>query len=286
MDRLDSFSFWGFDMRRLLLSSLLCAAVACPSYAFAQEAPTRSVDDYLCTFAGKCGDEAAEPTKEAPETKGFSLARPGAAAEPTKEAPKTKGFSLARPGAPTTKEAPKTKGFSLSRPGAAQAATAPARAAPAATTRSAATTPAPRKATASKPMRQASASTAKVRTASASSSSMQADKRADLRLSFELGSATLTPQAMEEAKVFAQSLMAPEMASMRFVIEGHTDAQGSRQSNMDLSQRRAQAVADYLTSLGVSADRLQVKGYGSDRPLPGRSAASQDNRRVEAVLAS
>ena len=277
-------------MRRLLLTSVFCAAVACPSLAFAQEAPapSKSVDDYLCTFAGKCGDEEAEPTMEAPETKGFSLARPGGAAEPTKDAPKTKGFSLARPGAAApSKEAPKTKGFSLSRPAASQSAAkpaAPAKKATAAPARTAVAAPA--KKAAAKPVRQAAASTPKVRTASATKASMTAEKRADLRLSFELGSATLTPQAMEEAKVFAQSLMAPEMASMRFVIEGHTDAAGSRETNLDLSKRRAQAVADYLASLGVSPDRLEVKGYGSERPLPGRSAASQDNRRVEAVLTS
>lgn len=114
----------------------------------------------------------------------------------------------------------------------------------------------------------------------------QAAKRVDLRLSFKLGSAELTPQAMAEAKVFAQALQLPQLASRKFVIEGHTDAQGGREYNLDLSQRRARAVADYLTSLGVSRDRFEVRGYGFDRPLPGRSSASQDNRRVEAVLVS
>lgn len=252
-------------MRRLLLTSLFCAAVACPSVTFAQEAPSRSVDDYLCTFAGKCGDDAAEAevTKDAPATKGFSLARPSTAAEPTKDAPKTKGFSLSRP--------------------AAQAATKPvAKAAP---TRSASTAPEPKKAPAAKAVRQASVATKKRAPASTKMAAV-AEKRADLRLAFELGSATLTPQAMEEAKMFAEALQRPEMASMKFVIEGHTDAQGGRDFNLDLSKRRAQAVADYLTSLGVSPARLQVRGYGFDHPLPGHSASSQDNRRVEAVLTS
>ena len=271
-------------MRRLLFTSLLCAAVACPSIALAQ-APASSVDDYLCTFAGKCGDEAeAEPTTEAPATKGFSLARPGAAAEPTKEAPKTKGFSLSRPATPTTKQAPATKGFTLSTKKAQEAAKTAEpvkKAAPAPAKKSAAATPA-KKAPAAKPMATAAA---KTRPATSKASAV-AEKRADLRLSFEVGSSTLTPQAMEEAKVFAQSLMRPEMDKLRFVIEGHTDAQGTREMNLDLSTRRAQAVADYLTSLGVSPERLEVKGYGFDRPLPGRAASSRDNRRVEAVLTS
>jgi outer membrane protein OmpA-like peptidoglycan-associated protein len=273
-------------MRRLLLSTLLLgAAVAFPSAALAQQASSTSVDDYLCTFAGKCGDEAEEEvTTDAPETKGFSLARPGAAAEPTKDAPKTKGFSLSRPGAATTKEAPKTKGFSLSRSGQEAAKSAEAKkAAPAPAKKAVAKAPA-KKAPAAKATRTASASTKSK--AAPTKAVATAERRADLRLSFELGSATLTPQAMEEAKMFAEALKRPEMASMRFVIEGHTDAQGDRDYNIDLSQRRAQAVADYLTSLGVSAERLEVRGYGFDRPLPGRSAASQDNRRVEAVLVS
>ena len=66
-------------MRNILLASFLSAAVALPSGALAQE--TKSVDDYLCTFAGKCGDDSAEAevTKDAPETKGLSLTRPAAA---------------------------------------------------------------------------------------------------------------------------------------------------------------------------------------------------------------
>jgi outer membrane protein OmpA-like peptidoglycan-associated protein len=106
----------------------------------------------------------------------------------------------------------------------------------------------------------------------------------DLRLSFLLGSAQLTDQAQEEAKVFAEALRRPELSGKRFLIEGHTDSSGSRALNMDLSKRRAQAVADYLTSLGVTSDRLQVRGYGPDRPLPGHRPSSPDNRRVEAEL--
>ena len=83
-----------------------------------------------------------------------------------------------------------------------------------------------------------------------------------------------------------RSRMRPELANMKFAIEGHTDAQGGRDYNVDLSRRRAQAVADYLVTLGVSPDRLEVRGFGYDRPLQGRSAASQDNRRVEAVRTS
>lgn len=106
----------------------------------------------------------------------------------------------------------------------------------------------------------------------------------DLRLSFMLGSAELTNQAREEAKVFASALLRPELADKRFLIEGHTDSSGSRALNLDLSRRRAAAVADYLSTLGVKGDRLDIRGYGPDRAIPGRRASSPANRRVEAKL--
>ncbi|SMF70719.1 OmpA family protein [Allosphingosinicella indica] len=111
-------------------------------------------------------------------------------------------------------------------------------------------------------------------------------QRADLRLSFELASATLTPVARAEAKVFAESLMRPELKNMRFAIEGHTDAQGGREYNLDLSRRRAEAVADYLGSIGVDRARLEIRGFGFDKPLGGHRPADAANRRVEAVRLS
>lgn len=108
--------------------------------------------------------------------------------------------------------------------------------------------------------------------------------RADLRLDFELGSAKLTPAAQREAKIFAQALLSPSLAAKRFRIEGHTDSSGDAAFNLRLSKRRAQAVVDYLSTQGVPPSRLEARGYGSRKPLPGRSAAAGENRRVEAVL--
>ena len=72
----------------------------------------------------------------------------------------------------------------------------------------------------------------------------------------------------------------------RFQIEGHTDSVGARSANLDLSRRRAQAVADYLARAGVERSRLEVKGQGSADPLPGRRVNDPANRRVEAELIS
>ncbi len=110
--------------------------------------------------------------------------------------------------------------------------------------------------------------------------------RVNIRVAFGPGSAVLSSAAQAEVRAFAQALQRPQLSTMRFQIEGHTDSSGSRATNISLSQRRAQAVADYLTSQGVAPSRLQVRGYGPDRPLPGRGAASRENRRVEAVRIS
>ena len=77
-------------------------------------------------------------------------------------------------------------------------------------------------------------------------------------------------------------MMKPERLSTRFMIEGHTDAVGSRESNLDLSRRRAAAVVNYLALKGIDAKRFEVMGYGFDRPVPGASSKSAANRRVVA----
>ena len=89
---------------------------------------------------------------------------------------------------------------------------------------------------------------------------------------------------MASARIFAQSLMRPELAGKRFLIEGHTDLRGGRALNVPLSERRAQAVADFLASQGVDRSRLVPRGLGSDVPLPGHRSTDPANRRVEAAL--
>lgn len=221
------------------------------------------VNNYLCTFAGKCGDtagtEAATPTIAAPPTKGFRLA--GAASTPTMVAPPTKGFRLANgaQGAPTI-PAPQTRSFRVVRTPAPVVA--------------AATTPAARPMA---PRRNAVMPVARATAAGA---------RADLMLTFEYNSDQMTPAAQARARGFAQALQMDELRAKRFLIEGHTDARGPREANIDLSRRRAQTVADFLIAQGVSSSRIEVKGVGPDEPLPGQSAGAEANRRVEAVLLS
>ena len=70
------------------------------------------------------------------------------------------------------------------------------------------------------------------------------------------------------------------------VVEGHTDSQGTAASNQELSEKRAQAVRDYLVSRGIAADRIKSQGFGPTRPIGENSSAEgrANNRRVEIVV--
>jgi OOP family OmpA-OmpF porin len=180
-------------------------------------------------------------------------------------------------------DAPNVKGFEFVRPSSTGASAPPRAQARRGTlssreTRTATPAPAPR--------RMRNGPLARRPTRQASSATVSAGDRADLRLTFELGSATMTSEAEQRARDFARQLQDPRLASLRFRIEGHTDNIGDRDYNLDLSRRRAQAVAEFLVSLGVPRERLEIEGYGFERPIPGRSASAPPKRRVEAVLIS
>jgi outer membrane protein OmpA-like peptidoglycan-associated protein len=107
-------------------------------------------------------------------------------------------------------------------------------------------------------------------------------KSLDMRLSFELGSATLTPDARQQADIFARQIK-DASGSREFVIEGHTDNVGNTAYNRQLSRERAQAVVTYLVGAGVPASKLRAVGYGYDHPRDGTTPADPSNRRVEIV---
>ncbi len=77
-------------------------------------------------------------------------------------------------------------------------------------------------------------------------------------------------------------------ADRTVVIEGHTDSVGSADSNLGLSQRRADAVKSYLVGKGVASGRLTAAGKGEDSPAAGNDSASgrQQNRRVEVIISN
>ncbi|SDX62825.1 OmpA family protein [Litoreibacter albidus] len=102
----------------------------------------------------------------------------------------------------------------------------------------------------------------------------------DMRINFELDSATLTSEAAESLKVFARMMQDERLEIARFVVEGHTDARGSEGYNIDLSEARAAAVSEFLTNEGISEDRLSAVGLGKAQPRVD-DEFDPENRRVE-----
>ncbi len=103
----------------------------------------------------------------------------------------------------------------------------------------------------------------------------------DMQVTFANGSADLTDQGKAEARAFAEAMRSPALASMKFNVDGHTDAVGNREYNLELSKRRAQSVADFLVAQGVDPSRVQPHGFGFDKPRPGTPPTAPANRRVE-----
>src|SRR6478752_8345947 len=86
------------------------------------------------------------------------------------------------------------------------------------------------------------------------------------RVFFETDSTDLTPQARATLDKQAQWLSNYQQYS-QFTVEGHADERGTREYNIALGARRAQAVRDYLMARGVSASRMHTISYGKERPV-------------------
>lgn len=101
---------------------------------------------------------------------------------------------------------------------------------------------------------------------------------------FDFDQASLKPGAREKlAKVSGILLAYP---TLHVNVEGHTDSVGTDEYNLKLSQRRADAVRDYLTSNGISSANVSSLGLGKDGPVASNdnAAGRQQNRRVEMVV--
>ena len=104
------------------------------------------------------------------------------------------------------------------------------------------------------------------------------------RVLFAVDTSTITPEGQTILNGQAQWLLTN--ADYRAVIEGHADEQGTREYNLALGQRRANAVREYLVSRGVPSQRLQVTSFGKERPVQVCSNEScySQNRRAVTVL--
>ena len=97
---------------------------------------------------------------------------------------------------------------------------------------------------------------------------------------FDVGRSTITAQSKESLKKVADVMK--RLTTLKIEVQGHTDADGDPQRNMDLSQKRAEAVCKFLQDQGITPDRLTPKGYGQTRPIaPNDTQAGKAlNRRV------
>ena len=102
---------------------------------------------------------------------------------------------------------------------------------------------------------------------------------------FETAKWVLMPGAQTKLNDVATALTKEDPDS-KMVVEGHTDSQGAAQMNQDLSQKRAQAVRDYLVSRGIAADRITAQGFGPTRSIADNNSPEgrANNRRVEIVV--
>jgi peptidoglycan-associated lipoprotein len=105
------------------------------------------------------------------------------------------------------------------------------------------------------------------------------------RVLFEVDQSTLTD--VGRATLNGQAQWLQNNTDYTAVIEGHADEQGTREYNLALGARRANAAQEYLISQGVSGSRLRVISYGKERPIEVCSveACYAKNRRAVTVLA-
>lgn len=101
---------------------------------------------------------------------------------------------------------------------------------------------------------------------------------------FNVDQSALSTSAQEKIKNLGQVFT--KYPDSYILIEGHTDASGSADHNMELSERRAKAVAEFLQAQNVSSDRIKTAWYGENQPkFPNDTEANKaQNRRVEFAI--
>ncbi len=101
---------------------------------------------------------------------------------------------------------------------------------------------------------------------------------------FDLNSATIKPDSRSTLSEIAAALRSPTLKGVKILLEGHTDASGQAEANLELSQQRADAVRDYLVREGgVPGDQLSTIGKGQTEPANPNNPLAAENRRVVLV---
>ena len=110
------------------------------------------------------------------------------------------------------------------------------------------------------------------------------DLLAQKRVHFTFDSSVVDDENRAIVEAHARYLAANK--NIKVVLEGHCDERGTREYNLALGERRANAVRDYLTSRGIGADRLRTVSYGEERPKHdnSREETRRLNRRAAMVV--
>jgi len=106
------------------------------------------------------------------------------------------------------------------------------------------------------------------------------------RVFFGTNKTTLTTASRDVLR--KQAAYMRKKGKLSFAIEGHADERGTREYNLALGERRANAVKDYLMTYGISGKRLSVISYGKERPVNSGSnpLAWSQNRRSVSIKAN
>jgi outer membrane protein OmpA-like peptidoglycan-associated protein len=108
--------------------------------------------------------------------------------------------------------------------------------------------------------------------------------RIDIEIKFEFNSAKIDRSAMADMEELGKALSNPALKGSTIALGGHTDASGSEDVNQTLSERRADAVKEYLVeNFHLSPENLVTAGYGKTHLKDPEHPRAAENRRVEVV---
>lgn len=107
--------------------------------------------------------------------------------------------------------------------------------------------------------------------------------KAILYINFDSGKSTIKKESMPVVEQIIE--MMKQATDIKISVEGHTDSDGSNESNLKLSEARAKAVVEAITKGGIDAARLSSAGFGEEKPIADNSTADgkEKNRRVELI---